>query len=166
MVVDIAVQFQVLSHITVLYVLFVVYVFFVFFVIALVVFGVAVVFRAGFFFFNQKPAYEMRISDWSSDVCSSDLAVAPARSVSMSMLETPPAPTGPAIEFGPLLLAKGVEGHHLFAVVGRRLGLAGRALRRVRFSRLGGSLLELQIGRASGRGRVRKCASFSVGAGT
>src|SRR3546814_12246884 len=27
-----------------------------------------------FFFFKQKTAYEMRISDWSSDVCSSDLA--------------------------------------------------------------------------------------------
>src|SRR3546814_5528136 len=26
------------------------------------------------FFFKQKTAYEMRISDWSSDVCSSDLA--------------------------------------------------------------------------------------------
>src|SRR3546814_14783927 len=26
-----------------------------------------------FFFFKQKPAYELRISDWSSDVCSSDL---------------------------------------------------------------------------------------------
>src|SRR3546814_419036 len=28
-----------------------------------------------FFFFKQKTAYEMRISDWSSDVCSSDLAL-------------------------------------------------------------------------------------------
>src|SRR3546814_12522968 len=28
-----------------------------------------------FFLFKQKTAYEMRISDWSSDVCSSDLAV-------------------------------------------------------------------------------------------
>src|SRR3546814_16614082 len=28
-----------------------------------------------FFFFKQKTAYEMRISDWSSDVCSSDLRV-------------------------------------------------------------------------------------------
>src|SRR3546814_11389591 len=28
-----------------------------------------------FFFFKQKTAYEMRISDWSSDVCSSDLHV-------------------------------------------------------------------------------------------
>src|SRR3546814_4121422 len=27
-----------------------------------------------FVFFNQKTAYEMRISDWSSDVCSSDLS--------------------------------------------------------------------------------------------
>src|SRR3546814_1791970 len=30
-----------------------------------------------FFFFKQKTAYEMRISDWSSDVCSSDLLDAP-----------------------------------------------------------------------------------------
>src|SRR3546814_5058993 len=28
-----------------------------------------------FFFFKQKTAYEMRISDWSSDVCSSDLKI-------------------------------------------------------------------------------------------
>src|SRR3546814_14832911 len=32
-----------------------------------------------FFFFKQKTAYEMRISDWSSDVCSSDLP--PARAL-------------------------------------------------------------------------------------
>src|SRR3546814_6604327 len=31
-----------------------------------------------FFFFKQKTAYEMRISDWSSDVCSSDLRKAQA----------------------------------------------------------------------------------------
>src|SRR3546814_1569869 len=30
-------------------------------------------FDSFFFFFKQKTAYEMRISDWSSDVCSSDL---------------------------------------------------------------------------------------------
>src|SRR3546814_6553181 len=46
-----------------------------------------------FFFFKQKTAYEMRISDWSSDVCSSDLceaviagaaaAVAPAHGLRM-----------------------------------------------------------------------------------
>src|SRR3546814_8632796 len=32
-----------------------------------------------FFFFKQKPEYELRISDWSSDVCSSDLMVSTVR---------------------------------------------------------------------------------------
>src|SRR3546814_7230582 len=32
-----------------------------------------------FFFFKQKTAYEMRISDWSSDVCSSDLSYCPPK---------------------------------------------------------------------------------------
>src|SRR3546814_7936900 len=32
-------------------------------------------FFCSFFFFKQKTAYEMRISDWSSDVCSSDLLI-------------------------------------------------------------------------------------------
>src|SRR3546814_14233902 len=39
-----------------------------------------------FFFFKQKTAYEMRISDWSSDVCSSDL------SGRVQPLERPDAP--------------------------------------------------------------------------
>src|SRR3546814_1663237 len=34
-----------------------------------------VLFPFFFFFFKQKTAYEMRISDWSSDVCSSDLVM-------------------------------------------------------------------------------------------
>src|SRR3546814_2448767 len=49
-----------------------------------------------FFFFKQKTAYEMRISDWSSDVCSSDLDVAAGQ----------PARITAAIE--PLVM---VEGH-------------------------------------------------------
>src|SRR3546814_519416 len=40
-----------------------------------------------FFFFNQKTAYEMRISDWSSDVCSSDLLDAMDRRY-LSMIAT------------------------------------------------------------------------------
>src|SRR3546814_12639989 len=36
------------------------------------------------FFFKQKTAYEMRISDWSSDVCSSDLICAPDVSASFA----------------------------------------------------------------------------------
>src|SRR3546814_10023208 len=46
-----------------------------------------------FFFFKQKTAYEMRISDWSSDVCSSDLFV-----VSLLLQE---AETGGAFEYAP-----------------------------------------------------------------
>src|SRR3546814_7390254 len=46
-----------------------------------------------FFFFKQKTAYEMRISDWSSDVCSSDLKLArgflPVRTHSRHHLANP-----------------------------------------------------------------------------
>src|SRR3546814_19486545 len=38
------------------------------------------------FFFKQKTAYEMRISDWSSDVCSSDLFAAPTPAWSSTQL--------------------------------------------------------------------------------
>src|SRR3546814_1922005 len=38
-----------------------------------------------FFFFKQKTAYEMRISDWSSDVCSSDLLYHQSFSLSGSL---------------------------------------------------------------------------------
>src|SRR3546814_9892083 len=62
-----------------------------------------------FFFFKQKTAYEMRISDWSSDVCSSDLNdISPVRLVSdRSKLEFNPEdvealqklPVGSWVEF-------------------------------------------------------------------
>src|SRR3546814_5928204 len=45
------------------------------------------------FFFKQKTAYEMRISDWSSDVCSSDLLQALlniVRNAAQALTETPP----------------------------------------------------------------------------
>src|SRR3546814_8582533 len=43
-----------------------------------------------FFFFKQKTAYEMRISDWSSDVCSSDLLgfVGEPSHIDRSLLDT------------------------------------------------------------------------------
>src|SRR3546814_6273457 len=40
----------------------------------IVVFIVLAFSTTSYFFFKQKTAYEMRISDWSSDVCSSDLS--------------------------------------------------------------------------------------------
>src|SRR3546814_3825946 len=36
--------------------------------------GLCLLYLVLFFFFKQKTAYDMRISDWSSDVCSSDLS--------------------------------------------------------------------------------------------
>src|SRR3546814_5725488 len=42
-----------------------------------------------FFFFKQKTAYEMRISDWSSDVCSSDLAWPAGANFRWPVRETP-----------------------------------------------------------------------------
>src|SRR3546814_10093008 len=47
------------------------------------------------FFFKQKTAYEMRISDWSSDVCSSDLLSAPCLRLALDRANT----AGLAIEF-------------------------------------------------------------------
>src|SRR3546814_14764021 len=49
-----------------------------------------------FFFFKQKTAYEMRISDWSSDVCSSDLALGIEESdlVELALRPTDPSYAG------------------------------------------------------------------------
>src|SRR3546814_10571825 len=43
-----------------------------------------------FFFFKQKTAYEMRISDWSSDVCSSDLLRTRTTSQATLQASSPP----------------------------------------------------------------------------
>src|SRR3546814_10090945 len=58
--------------------------------------------RLFFFLFKQKTAYEMRISDWSSDVCSSDL-VAAARAPFMPELGHRPA-LEPAQQLGAFAL--------------------------------------------------------------
>src|SRR3546814_2837967 len=52
------------------------------------------------FFFKQKTAYEMRISDWSSDVCSSDLVRVEEGSAGMGVgnLEKPLAPLPPGTQ--------------------------------------------------------------------
>src|SRR3546814_4952458 len=43
------------------------------------------------FFFKQKTAYEMRISDWSSDVCSSDLPADIARAIDAALADPRPS---------------------------------------------------------------------------
>src|SRR3546814_10862130 len=49
------------------------------------------------FFFKQKTAYEMRISDWSSDVCSSDLTSTPTVTPSSSPPPSAQPPHAPPI---------------------------------------------------------------------
>src|SRR3546814_8639716 len=55
-----------------------------------------------FFFFKQKTAYEMRISDWSSDVCSSDLAQLGHETVRRIQSGRSDAPQGQQYEPEPL----------------------------------------------------------------
>src|SRR3546814_16687663 len=81
-----------------------------------------------FFFFKQKTAYEMRISDWSSDVCSSDLrngVAGGARHVGCDQ----PILAKNAIDqggFADVRAADHSDAHHsrrLFVGIGCRLGL-------------------------------------------
>src|SRR3546814_7986661 len=58
-----------------------------------------------FFFFKQKTAYELRISDWSSDVCSSDLRSAERRRLGHRV---------PAADPDPLLLHPDAGGDRLY----------------------------------------------------
>src|SRR3546814_823053 len=84
------------------------------------------------FFFKQKTAYEMRISDWSSDVCSSDLALAirraegdddPQRGIQASQ---PLKHGDPAIEADPVVDA-GKHLHDRAVVLRHRRRQPGKA---------------------------------------
>src|SRR3546814_20534240 len=56
-------------------------------------------FFLSFFFFKQKTAYEMRISDWSSDVCSSDLVEQyAAAAVDLRVDEAGQQPAAPQVD--------------------------------------------------------------------
>src|SRR3546814_2707094 len=97
-----------------------------------------------FFFFKQKTAYEMRISDWSSDVCSSDLErladhvaahVGEFRELHVLVGVVPLHPLGPALQGGDLVRVR-------YALVGRVPAA------------LEPTPLVVEIGRASCRERV------------
>src|SRR3546814_4583924 len=92
------------------------------------------------FFFKQKTAYEMRISDWSSDVCSSDLAN-PRRIRRLTSAHAA------AIAIGMATMAESTELDAQTLVA--RMASAGRAAQR----RMA-SLRSDEIGRASCRERV------------
>src|SRR3546814_14048541 len=86
-----------------------------------------------FFFFKQKTAYEMRISDWSSDVCSSDLPVIRALlSLSLACLALPAAAQPiSAADRGRTIdeIARLLEARYVDAEKGRRLAAALRRAR-------------------------------------
>src|SRR3546814_11426416 len=70
-----------------------------------------------FFFFKQKTAYEMRISDWSSDVCSSDL---------LGVYFEQRYGLGP-VGIGVALLGFGIPGFLFGPLIGRAADRWGRA---------------------------------------
>src|SRR3546814_6699892 len=96
-----------------------------------------------FFLFKQKTAYDLRISDWSSDVCSSDLAIKPLEPLYTSMFK--PVLAFFLLEMG--LIASGQLGSL------KRYGfkLAAFALL---MPLIGALIGALQIGRATCRDRV------------
>src|SRR3546814_6997075 len=76
-----------------------------------------------FFFFKQKPAYEMRMSDWSSDVCSSDLG---AQTV-INWTPDDTAPSGGPIDFLPTISNLEFYGTGDYTVLNRFIGPAAAA---------------------------------------
>src|SRR3546814_7329395 len=95
----------------------------------------------GFFFVKQKTAYEMRISDWSSDVCSSDLLDTPL-SVYLKLADGPYTYRFESVEGG--------ERFGRYSIIGlpaaRVYAFAGHTLYATEHG-------ELEIGRASCWGR-------------
>src|SRR3546814_11768966 len=95
------------------------------------------------FFFKQKTAYVMRISDWSSDVCSSDLNAGERR---FRILQQPQ----------PLLQRRGARRRQTLDQRSGQIGIARR-------QRLARALFERgKIGRASCRERVCQYVLISV----
>src|SRR3546814_16964933 len=105
------------------------------------------------FVFKQKTAYEMRISDWSSDVCSSDLGTSKLRPGNRGRRQgarLQMQQTRPQIKRGRM----------------KRAGVRSCGRRPCSAQFAGESALVDQIGRASVRESVSQSVSISVGAGS
>src|SRR3546814_9638593 len=99
-------------------------------------------------FFKQKTAYEMRISDWSSDVCSSDL-----RSFAIVITTQPDHCQQILAEACEPAVTRVVGGTGLASEIQRlRQTVVGRTTRSFAHGTLHG-VLSQEIGRASGRER-------------
>src|SRR3546814_18135628 len=97
-----------------------------------------------FFFFKQKTAYEMRISDWSSDVCSSDLI-------------------GIVAQAKDRLAGRAVGDGHPAVIVGDAVGRPAQPVfGAVLLDHREPALIDEQIGRASCRERVCPYVYISV----
>src|SRR3546814_4378564 len=112
------------------------------------------------FFFKQKTAYELRISDWSADVCSSDLLVERALQVLRRLGIAPVAVLreGDELQVDPVLhrlahFQKGLYGQEPVVADVDVAADGQRAARDRPAAEREGALLD-QIGRASGRERV------------
>src|SRR3546814_1244260 len=97
-----------------------------------------------FFFFKQKTAYEMRISDWSSDVCSSDLGPRHGDAAEGEGLQDVDAALSGGVDAAALQRRDELGPRHPIATGQRR---AGHPLGT-------GEVVGVQIGRASGRESV------------
>src|SRR3546814_1687492 len=75
-----------------------------------------------FFFFKQKTAYEMRISDWSSDVCSSDLGDPVTAAALRAMHSNPAAPWSNDRLAAEANVSRPTLARRFTALVGRRSG--------------------------------------------
>src|SRR3546814_15614708 len=115
-----------------------------------------------FFFFKQKTAYEMRISDWSSDVCSSDLNLLPVRTPldlrhALASDDRDRARRRRGLGFGRVVEVGVLEVERLVVVVDfRQVGIGedvGEDPPLAAHARLD-AVISLQIGRASCRARV------------
>src|SRR3546814_11385970 len=74
-----------------------------------------------FFFFKQKTAYEMRISDWSSDVCSSDLDMQiGGKPVAVLGQQVSDACDNTAVQFRRRIAAGGMHPHDMIEQCPRR----------------------------------------------
>src|SRR3546814_13871420 len=109
------------------------------------------------FFFKQKTAYEMRISDWSSDVCSSDLVLVDHLDAGIAAVLRTAEPGGaPADQhLAPVALIGAGEDLHQRRLAGRAVADQAGHLARPQ--------PEVdQLGRATSRDRVCQSESVSV----